>query len=91
MVLYLAEKRELVTKPGVKYFATFILGAILTALSYGIIALYRNLAGLAPLSSENNQIVLMILLLISFLIVFGYTFPERWFKQKNAQETRTRH
>ena len=89
LLLFAAEQWNLITKPGLQYIATILLGLILTGASYLFIVLYRSLINLISLTPQMNRSVLLNLLLICFLAIFGYTFPERWFKQEEKkQETR---
>ena len=83
LCLFAAEKWSLITKPGLKYFSTIILGLFLTGGAYLFLVLYRILTGKAQLTPHGIQYILLSLILICFLIVFGYTFPQRWFKREN--------
>ena len=86
ILLYFAEKGQMITRPGIQYMATILLGLILTGLSYSFVWIYRHVNGLFPLSGQGKQLLFMLLLLVSFLTVFGYTFPERWFKRQASEK-----
>lgn len=83
LLLFAAEKWGLITKPGLKYFSTILLGLFMTGGAYLFLLLYRILSGRDQLTPHGNQYIFMSLILICFLVVFGYTFPQRWFKQEN--------
>ena len=86
ILLYFSEKGRMITRPGIQYMATVLLGLMLTGLSYGFVWIYRHARGLFPLSGQGKQLLFMLLLLVSFLTVFGYTFPERWFKRTASEK-----
>lgn len=84
-VLYGADRSGIIMKPGLQYFSTTILGLILSASFYGLMHLSAALSGNAVPSLGQGTLIPLFFVLMGFLIVFGYTFPERWFKQREAQ------
>lgn len=87
IILFMASRAGIITKPGIQYLATTAMGIGTAVLSYGTIALYRILSGRIPFSAQTEKLLILLLLLASFLTVLGFTFPERWFKQKHPQES----
>ena len=87
VVLYAADRGKLINRPGIRYFATILLGLVLAGLSYVSVRLYGTLAGVPYLylAPRGSSLLLLVLTLVGFLTVFGYTFPERWFKQRQMQ------
>ena len=85
IVLWAAEKEKLINKPGIQYFTTIILGLILTGLYYGLMFLYTVFTKTTYRIGENKTPLFLSLLLIGFLIAFGYTFPQRWFVQRESR------
>lgn len=82
LCLFAAEKWRLIHRPGWKYFSTILLGLILTGLAGLFLSLFRTFSNAPPLTAQGNRFVLLSLFLVCFLVVFGYTFPQRWFGQK---------
>ena len=85
-LLFLAEKIDFFNRPGVRFLATTLLAIILASICHGLLVIY-----LAQFSPEKEfpfarEMVFLILLLYTFIIIFGYTFPKRWFiKHENQQ------
>lgn len=86
IILYAAEKKKLLTRPGLQYFATILLGLLIAGLSYGLLMIYQSLSNIEYRSPEEKIYIILVFLLIGFLTVFGYTFPERWFKQRKLRK-----
>lgn len=86
IVLYTADRGKLITRPGIQYFATILLGLVLAGLSYGFVLLYTTLARCEHRKPGEGILIPLVFLLIGFLTVFGYTFPERWFKQRQSRK-----
>jgi len=86
IVLWAAEKEKLINKPGIQYFATIILGLILTGLYYGLMFLYTTFAKTTYRIGGNKTPLFLSFLLVGFLIAFGYTFPQRWFVQLKSKK-----
>ena len=84
LVLYGADKSELIHKPGIQYAVTILLGSVLAGLSYGIISIYRMVSSETQTIFQPRNIIVLSYLLIGFLSVFGFTFPERWFKRREG-------
>ena len=91
ILLYVAEKRSILTRPGLQYIATLLLGLLLAGLSYGIFLIYQSIAQLEYRSPQEKTAVILIFVLIGFLSIFGYTFPERWFNQRRSHEENKTH
>jgi hypothetical protein len=85
-VLYGADRSGMITKPGLQYFSTTILGLVVSASFYGLTHLSAALSGMAIPSIGQGTLIPLFFILMGFLVVFGFTFPERWFQQKQAQE-----
>ena len=85
LIIYGADRFKLITRPGLQYVVTILLGLILAAVSYGFTMFYMTIMGRPVQNSEVNRTLLMSFVLIGFLTIFGYTFPERWFKQRQAK------
>ena len=81
IILYTAERSGLIDKPGIRYITTILLGSILAGIAYGLMILYRTITRIDAFIPNN--LLLLSFVLMGFLTVFGYTFPERWSKQRN--------
>lgn len=85
-LLFLAEKIDFFNRPGVRFLATSLLAIILALMCYGLLVFYLN-----HLCPEKDfpfakEMVFLIFLLYTFIIIFGYTFPKRWFiRHENKQ------
>ncbi len=86
IVLYIADRGKLITRPGLQYFATILLGLVLAALSYGVVSLYTAFATVEHRIPEERTLVPLVFILVGFLTVFGYTFPQRWLKQHQSRK-----
>ena len=86
ILLYVAEKNRFFTQNGIQYVATIVLGLILAGLSFGLLTVYHKIRGIGYLTSNESMTVFLMFLLMNFITVFGYTFPERWFKQKQIRD-----
>jgi hypothetical protein len=84
LLLYSADKSGLIHKPGIQYIVTVVLASVLAGLSYGIVFVYRMIVIEPQPIAQPRNIVLLSYLLIGFLTVFGFTFPERWFKRREG-------
>lgn len=82
IILYGTEKGKLITRPGIQYFVTIFLGLCLASLSYGLIHLYKTFFRAGDMTLGNGTLPLIVFVLVGFITIFGYTFPERWFAQK---------
>ena len=79
ILLYYAEKFNFFHLRCIRYVSTTLLALILASTCYGLLALY-----LSQICPEKDfpfakEIVFLIFVLYAFIIVFGYTFPKRWF------------
>lgn len=82
LIIYGTDRFNLITRPGLQYVVTILLGLILAAVSYGFTMFYLTIMGRTGQNIGVNRTLLMSFVLIGFLTIFGYTFPERWFKQR---------
>ena len=80
ILLYAAERGGLIDKPGIRYITTVLLGSILAGVAYGLMVLYRAVTRID--AGTPNNLLLLSFVLMGFLTVFGYTFPERWSKRR---------
>jgi hypothetical protein len=85
IVLYSADKVGLIHKPGIQYFVTILLGSILAVISYILLLIYQSILPAEHIVSPPTRLLALSFFLIGFLTVFGYTFPERWFKQQKEK------
>ena len=85
IVLYSADKVGLIYKPGIQYIVTILLGSILAVISYVLLLIYQSILPTEHIVSPPTRFLALSFFLIGFLTVFGYTFPERWFKQKKEK------
>ena len=81
-VLYGADRSGMITKPGLQYFSTTILGLVVSASFFGLTHLSAALSRTPIPSPGEGTLIPLFFILMGFLVVFGYTFPERWFQQK---------
>ncbi|MCD6116912.1 hypothetical protein J7K93_07850 [bacterium] len=82
LVLYLADRTEFIFRPGIKYFATFFLGFIISGISFGISSLFCSIYNFPQEPTQLIGARIIYFLLSGFLIVFGFTFPSRFFRKK---------
>jgi len=82
IILYGTERGKLVTRPGIQYFVTILLGLCLAGLSYVLVHLYTTFFRAGDMTLDRGALSLLVFVLVGFLTIFGYTFPERWFAQK---------
>ena len=85
-LLFTAEKWNLFVRPGIQYFITIILGLSLAGLTYLLSILYKGDA-MTYITMEQRTYILFVFLFIGFLIIFGYAFPERRFRQNHTSVT----
>ena len=86
IILYRAEMIHLFSRLGVRYFSTILLGLILSLFSYGLFLFHATIVQNTSLTYARKPAVFLIFILIGFITIFGYTFPERWFNQRNTQK-----
>ena len=86
VIIYGADRLSFITRPGLQYIATILLGFILAAISYGFMRFYVILTKIEIQNLSTARILPLTFLLIGFLTIFGYTFPERWFKHRKEAE-----
>ena len=82
LILFYTNETKLIYKPGIQYITTVFLGSLLAGISYGITLLYIQLSGAEVRMPVSGPNIAVIFLLMGFMIIFGFTFPERWFKQR---------
>lgn len=92
LLMFGADRLRIVTRPGVRYIATLLLGAIMAGICYGLALLAGVELGLNLDPNTAGRIIPLTFVLVGFLTVFGYTFPARRFgrRQQNPEETRDR-
>ena len=88
-ILFVADRWDMITKPGLQYFSTTILGIVVSATSYGMMCLFSSWSRQPIPSPGQGTLIPLFFVLMGFLIVFGYSFPERWFKHRQAQAAAT--
>jgi hypothetical protein len=81
IVLYAAEKYHVFTRPGIQYISTILLGIIHACISYLLFLLY-NITFRVKVVSHSKAEILFSFVLMGLITIFGYGFPERWFKRK---------
>lgn len=82
ILIYHADRTQFIFKPGIQNFATLFLGLLLSALSYLLTWLFSTLTGYELQARQTHFLIPVSFIFIGFLIIFGYTFPARWFKKK---------
>ncbi|HHS14340.1 MAG TPA: hypothetical protein ENN03_11325 [bacterium] len=80
LMILAAERKNWMSSPGLRYFSTIILGILVAVCGYGLMRLYNILAGFYLQQDDLRIMLPLSYLLIGFLMIFGYTFPERWLK-----------
>lgn len=83
-ILYVAEKIDFFTSSGIQYFSTFIPGLIHAVISYFFMKLYLIISSVGATGTQPVTLHPLIFLLLSFVIFFGYTLPQRLFKRENT-------
>jgi hypothetical protein len=86
ILLYIADEKKLIFKTGIKYTITIVLGGIHALVSYFLIWVYARLAGTGSITLFTDTGLFVVLLLVGFVTMFGYTFPERWFKTSEPEK-----
>lgn len=84
LILYGAEKIDFFTSSGIQYFSTLIPGLLHAVISYFFMKLYLIISSVGTSETKPVTLHLLIFLLLSFVIFFGYTFPQRLFKRENT-------
>jgi hypothetical protein len=86
-LLFVAQRWSLLTKPGLQYFTTILLGLAVAGGLYLLSVLFR--IRITPYQLTHNQEISLIfnLLLMGFLSIFGFSFPSRRFRQSRSSET----
>ncbi|RKY81903.1 hypothetical protein DRQ07_02800 [candidate division KSB1 bacterium] len=82
VLLYFSDKSGFISKPGIKYFATFFLGFVAFGIGYGISAVFYLIKSIPAESVQENHSRIMYFFLAGFLMVFGFIFPLRFFRKK---------
>lgn len=80
LMILAAERKKWMSSPGLQYFSTIILGLLVAVCGYGLMRLYNTLAGFYLQQDDLRIMLPLSYLLIGFLMIFGYTFPERWLR-----------
>ncbi len=88
-ILFRAETINLFTHHVTRKFSTILLGFVLSILSYGLFLLHATIVHNAYLPYARKMAVILVFVLIGFITMFGYTFPERLFKQHNSQNNQS--
>ena len=86
LIIYIADKRNLMSSPGIQYVATILLGLVLAGLSYGFMKFYMIYSRTETIQQVDNSVLFIAHLFMGFLIIFGYTFPMRWFRLKESRK-----
>ena len=86
LIIYIADKGNWMSRPGIQYVTTILLGLGLAVLSYGFMKFYVIYSRSETPATVDNSILFIAHLFMGFLIIFGYTFPMRWFRLKKARE-----
>ncbi len=86
MILFRAEIINLFNHRVIRNFSTILLGFVLSILSYGLFLLHATIAQNTALLYARRTVVILVFILIGFITIFGYTFPERWFKQNSPKK-----
>ena len=84
LLLALAETLGIIRKPGIQYFATLVVSVAVTLLFYLALAVYFLASGVTLPGPGTRNALLLLLLLHSFLMAFGYTFPARLFVKRET-------
>jgi hypothetical protein len=79
VLLFLAEKIDFFNRPGVRFLATSLLAIILALMCYVMLVFYMTYFCPDKDFPFAKEMVFIIFLLYTFIIIFGYTFPKRWF------------
>lgn len=85
MILFRAEIINLFTHRVIQNFSTIFLGFVLSILSYGLFLLHATITQNTSLLYARKTTVILVFILIGFITMFGYTFPERWLRQHNSK------
>jgi hypothetical protein len=86
ILLFIVERYKLISRPGILYFITIILGLIHACISYMLFIVYKFITSGSFQTPANGTGFFIVLLLIGFVTMFGYTFPERWFRQQKPKK-----
>lgn len=81
--LYLADRYAWFFKPGIEYIITLLLGGGLGILFYALFNIYLRVSHLTVFIQSYNTTLWFSMILMGFVIVLGYSFPERF--QKNRK------
>ena len=83
LLLFFSDHWSLFSKSGLQYFMTILLGLTLAGSLYLISVLFRIRITEYRLNHYQEMSLLFNLILIGFLSIFGFSFPERRFKPRH--------
>ena len=82
LLLYWIDQKKWVSRPGLAYLTTIVPGLILAFFIYGTTYVYILLTKI-PVHTRITGIQMWALFgAVGFAIGLGFTFPERWFRQR---------
>ena len=85
VVLYIGDRLRWIHKPGLTYVATFIMGMFLAGLCTGLTYLIIRLNDVVVHVRVTAMQMVFQFILVGFMTVFGFTFPERWFRMRGIE------
>lgn len=80
LLCFWAEVKTLLMRPGLQYVMTLLLGVLTAAFTWGVAWLYRLLVPVEVHMVLRSDQEAIIWIAVGFVAIFGYTFPERYFK-----------
>ncbi len=79
---FIAESKGLLDQPGFKYVVTIFLGGVTAACIWVVTVMYMQIFDPAVHMVLSGSQQAIIYISAGFMLIFGYTFPARWFKQR---------
>lgn len=91
LVIYTAYRTNLFFQRGFEYVVTLVLGGLLGIIFYMMFNIYLRLQHLEVIIHSYNTTLWFSMILMGFVIVLGYSFPERFQKRRPSDKQEVNH
>ena len=86
LLLYLAYRFQWFFKAGLEYVVSLVLGGVLAVIFYFLFAIYLKSQKLDIIIHSYNTTLWFSMILMGFVIILGYSFPERFQKRRQTEK-----
>ena len=90
-LLYLAYRFQWFFRAGLEYVVSLVLGGILAVIFYFLFAIYLKSQKLDIVIHSYSTTLWFSMILMGFVIILGYSFPERFQQRKQAEKQDSIH